>query len=269
MDTTASPPFIEDDERDAGERFVVDLDGYEGPLDVLLVLAREQKVDLARLSILELADQYLAFIIEVRRKHLDLAADYLVMAAWLAYLKSRLLLPAEPGVDEELPAEEAAAALAFRLRRLEAMRAATRRLQELPRLGDAVFGAGQPEGVEQKVNPVFQATLYDLLRAYGNYWRRRESGHLRIEAADLYSVDDALRRLRSIVGTTPGWFDLRHFLPNELKGTLLFRSAVSAHFVAALELARQGKIRLRQDGGMFSPLYVSQGNDQEEGASVV
>ena len=267
MDMAVSPPFAEDEERDAGERFVVDLDGYEGPLDVLLALARDQKVDLARLSILRLADQYLAFIAEARRKHLDLAADYLVMAAWLAYLKSRLLLPEEPQTEEELPAEEVAAALAFRLRRLEAMRDVTHKLQELPRLGHAVFRAGQPEGVEQAVNPVFQATLYDLLRAYGNYWRRRETGHLRIEAPDLYSVDDALQRLRSIVGKTPGWFDLRRFLPNELRGTLLFRSAVSAHFVAVLELARQGRIRLRQDGGAFSPLYISQGDDAEEGIS--
>lgn len=249
--------FIEDEEREEGTRFVVDLEGYEGPLDVLLTLAREQKVDLARLSILKLADQYLEFVALAREKHLELAADYLVMAAWLAYLKSRLLLPEEATPEDETPTEELAAVLAFRLRRLEAMREVSHRLQDRPRLGYDIFAAGMPEGVERAVRPVFQATLYDLLHAYGDHWRRREVGHLRIEAPDLYSVDEALQRLRTLVGKTPGWFDLYRFLPKNLKEPLRTRSAISAHFVAALELARQGKIRLRQDGGAFSPLYLS------------
>ncbi|WP_142850657.1 ScpA family protein [Telmatospirillum sp. J64-1] len=251
--------FVEDAHRlgeDRLERLVLDLDGFEGPIDLLLTLARDQKVDLSRLSILALADQYLAFVERVRRRNLELAADYLVMAAWLAYLKSRLLLP-EPEVSEEEPSgAEMAAALAFQLQRLEAMRKAGKELTERPQLGRDVFARGAPEGVEVVARPVFQASLYELLKAYADFQRRTAVKTLEIEAADLYSVDDALKRFEVMLGRMPDWATLSRFLPADLKPGLEYRSAVCAHFVAMLELAKQGRVELRQDNGTFGPIYL-------------
>jgi segregation and condensation protein A len=232
---------------------LVDLDGYEGPLDVLLALAREQKVDLARISILQLADQYLAFVAKMSREHLELAADYLVMAAWLAYLKSRLLLP-EPQPEDEPSGEEMAAALAFQLLRLEAMRKAGESLMNRPRLGRDVFPRGAPEGIAVVTNPVWEVSYYELLRAYAEIHRRTKATILHIEAPDLYSVDDAIFRLERMLGSMPRWATLMSFLPDNLSG-LLRRSAVSAHFVATLELCRQGKLELRQDH-TFGPIWL-------------
>ncbi|MTJ80393.1 MAG: segregation/condensation protein A [Telmatospirillum sp.] len=233
---------------------VVDLDGYEGPLDVLLELARDQKVDLAKISILELADQYLAFVERYLRDYLELAADYLVMAAWLAYLKSRLLLPAPPAPDEPT-GEEMAAALAFQLQRLEAMRRAGKTLMERPLLGRQVFGRGAPEGISRVALPIWDVGLYDLLKAYSDIKRRAVVTSLRIEAPDLYSVDDAIQRLQTLLGEIPSWSTLFSCLPPGLKG-LLGKSAIAAHFVASLELCRQGRIELRQDSGTFGPIWV-------------
>lgn len=232
---------------------VVDLDGYEGPLDVLLELARDQKVDLAKISILHLAEQYLAFIERAVREHLELAADYLVMAAWLAYLKSRLLLP-EPAPEDEPSGEEMAAALAFQLRRLEAMRQAGEKLMNRPRLGRDVFARGEPEAVSVVFRPVWEVGLYDLLKAYADIQRRQKVTTLHIEAPDLYSVDDAIQRLQTMLGRMPKWSTLMSFLPPGLGG-LLRRSAVSAHFVAILELCRQGKLDMRQDE-VFSDIWL-------------
>ncbi len=231
---------------------LLSLDGFEGPIDLLLVLAREQKVDLARISILQLADQYLAFIEAVRRHDLELAADYLVMAAWLAYLKSRLLLPEAPADDDEPGSEEMAAALAFQLRRLEAMQRAGAELLERPRRGRDVSARGAPEGVEVVTNPVFAVTLYDLLKAYADQRRRSDHRTLHIEASALFTVDEAVKRMERMLGRLPRWTSLTDLVPARLGG-LLRRSAVSAHFVAVLELARRGQVRLRQDGGA---LYV-------------
>jgi segregation and condensation protein A len=232
---------------------VVDLDGYEGPIDMLLTLAREQKVDLTRISILKLADQYLDYIAAARRLRLEIAADYLVMAAWLAYLKSRLLLPEPPAPDEPSGAE-LAAALSHQLQRLSAMQQAGARLIARPQLGRDVFARGAPEGLPKVMRAVYGATLFDLLSAYGAQRLRKERAVLHIEAPELYSMDDALARLERIVGRLPEWRSLMTFLPLGLRG-LIGRSALAATFAASLELARAGKLQLRQDSA-FGPIYL-------------
>jgi segregation and condensation protein A len=236
------------------DELVVDLDGYEGPLDVLLTLAREQKVDITKISILALADQYLVFIATARRLQLEVAADYLVMAAWLAYLKSRLLLPEPPG-PEEPTGDELAAMLTHQLRRLEAMRGVAARLMARPRLDRDVFGRGAPEGLPRRLVPRYESTLLELLRAYGELRQRKESAVLRIVPPELYSMDDALERLRRIVGRVPEWRSLISFLPAALGGGLIERSAIAATFAASLELARAGKLELRQDRS-FGPVFI-------------
>jgi len=233
---------------------VVDLAGYEGPIDMLLMLAREQKVDLTKISILQLADQYLAYIAAVRRLRLEIAADYLVMAAWLAYLKSRLLLP-EPAPPDEPSGAELAAALTHQLQRLEAMQQAGTRLMARPQLGRDVFQRGAPEGLPRTLRPIYEATLYDLLKAYGDQRQRKESAVLHIEAPELFSMDDALQRLGQLLGRVPEWRVLASFLPQGLRSGIVRRSAIAATFAASLELARAGKIQLRQDT-TFGPIYL-------------
>ena len=245
MEKPPPPPMAE---------LVVDLEGYEGPIDVLLTLAREQKVDITKISILRLADQYLAFIAAARRLSLEIAADYLVMAAWLAYLKSRLLLP-RPADAAEPSGEEMAAALAQQLRRLEAMQKAGQELFARDLLGRDVFGRGAPEGLPRVLVPVYEATLYDLLKAYGEERSRKEAGILHIEAPELYSMDDALQRLSHLLGRMPDWRTLESFLPRGLAVGLVQRSAVAATFAASLELVRSGKLQLRQDTA-FGPIYL-------------
>jgi segregation and condensation protein A len=245
--------------------FVVDLDGFEGPIDVLLTLAREQKVDLAQISILQLADQYLEFVARVRQISIELAADYLVMAAWLAYLKSRLLIP-DLGGDDEPSGEEMAAALAFHLQRLEAMQEAGARLMARARLGEEVFARGMPEVPEDDVQTVFEVTLYDLLKAYGAQQKRAGEGTLQIEAWGLYAVEDALERLRRLVGRTPDWENLMAFLPPGLNDAMLTRSAIASTFVASLEMVREGRLRIRQME-TFGPIYVRAAEDRRNGDS--
>jgi segregation and condensation protein A len=258
-----------DDFTDAAESestrgsFVVDLDGYEGPIDVLLTLAREHKLDLTKISILALADQYLEFVAKVRRSNLELAADYLVMAAWLAYLKSRLLLP-DLGEEDEPSGEQMAAALAFQLRRLEAMQDAGQKLMARSHLGREFFRRGAPETFRALINPVLEVTLYDLLRAYGNQKRRIEGGTLHIEAFEIFTVEDALHRLQSLLGSSPDWESLWHFLPEGVLEGLVQRSAIASTFTASLELAREGKIKLRQSGP-FGPIYLKAADTNARG----
>ena len=237
-----------------GESFVVDLDGFEGPIDVLLSLAREHKLDLTRISILALADQYLEFVTKVRRTNLELAADYLVMAAWLAYLKSRLLLP-DLGGEDEPTGEEMAAALAFQLQRLEAMQNAGQRLMARSRLRHNFFPRGAPETFRALVNPILEVTLYDLLKAYGDQKRRGPGGPLHIEPFDIYTVEDALKRLHKLLGSTPDWESLWKFLPEGALEGLVARSAIASTFAASLELAREGKVKLRQHDAV-GPIYL-------------
>jgi segregation and condensation protein A len=234
---------------------VLDLDGYEGPIDLLLALAREQKVDLARLSILALADQYLAFISEQRRLRLEIAADYLVMAAWLAYLKSRLLLPEPPAEDDGPSGEELASALAHRLRLLAAMQRAGTALMARPQLGRELFLRGAPEGIPRIDRPEYRLSLYELLAAYGEGHRRRHASVLTIEPAMFHSLDEALQRLARFVGQVPEWRELAAFLPEELRGGVYRRSALASTFAAMLELSRAGRIELRQDRA-FGPIYL-------------
>ena len=243
-----------DYDADGAERLLIDIDGFEGPIDVLLSLARDQKVDLTRISILALAEQYLEFIAQARQLRMELAADYLVMAAWLAYLKSRLLLPAPPG-DEEPSGAEMAAILAFQLQRLEAMRNAGTRLFERPLLDQAFFKRGETEPLKFENRASFEVTLYDVLRAYARQHARQEGSSLRIAPTELYSIEDALNRLKTLIGDLPDWTVLSSFLPSGLKDVLLVRSALASTFVATLELARNGRIEIQQSHP-YAPVYI-------------
>ncbi len=234
---------------------VLDLDGFEGPIDLLLKLAREQKVDLTKISILALAEQYLAFIMATPRLRLEIAADYLVMAAWLAFLKSRLLLPEPPEDDEGPSGEEMAAALTHRLRVLAAMQRAGAALMERPLLGRDVFARGAPEGIPRIDRPVYRLSLYELLSAYGDSHRRRHGEVLIVAPPALYSLDEALRRLGGLVGHVPEWRELAAFLPDECRGGIFRRSALAATFAAVLELARTGRVELRQESA-FGPIHL-------------
>lgn len=243
-----------------GETFCLNLEGYEGPIDVLLQLSRDQKVDLTNISILQLADQYLEFVRQARSLRLELAADYLVMAAWLAYLKSRLLLP-EPEGDDEPSGAEMAAALKFQLQRLQAMQNSAESLLSLPKLGSEVFARGMPEAIEIVQTSNYEATLYDLLKAYGRNKVRVEVSQLRILPGNLYSVSQAIGRLKRLLGETPGWRSLQGFLPPDLQDDLLRRSAVATTLTASLELCREGKLRIRQDG-TFGPIYLRSADEE-------
>ena len=256
---TGPGEFVED-ERGATaptdpEQLVLALDGFEGPIDLLLTLARDQKVDLTRISILQLADQFLEFVAAARRVRIELAADYLVMAAWLAYLKSRMLLPEPESPDEEPGGAEMAAALAFQLQRLEAMRGVAARLMARPRLGRDMFVRGTPEDLATEKTPVLQVSLYDLLKAYGEHRRRQDNSTLTIRPLDLYSLEEAQARLSSLLGSLPDWATLASFLPSRADGSLLGRSAVAATFAASLELVKEGRIELRQDGA-FGQIWI-------------
>jgi len=233
---------------------VLDLDGFEGPIDLLLTLARQQKVDLTRISILKLAEQYLSFITAAKQMRLEIAADYLVMAAWLAYLKSRLLLP-ETEEDEEATGPELAEALTFQLRRLDAMRDAGEKLLVMPRLGRDVFARGAPEGMEVVRTPVYEVSLYDMLKAYGDNRRRVTASHLTIEATQLFSLSEAIERLRGIIGNVGDWTALSAFLPENLTDGIVRRSAVASTFAASLELVKEGKANIRQSSA-FGPIFV-------------
>lgn len=240
------------------DAFVLAVDGFEGPIDLLLNLAREQKVDLLQISILALAEQYLVFVEKARAAQLELAADYLVMAAWLAYLKSRLLAPDAPGDEDEPNAEELAEALARRLRHLEAMQRVGGKLMARLRLGVDLFDRGAPEGVVAAARPVYDLGLLDLMRAYAAIRLDDRQLALHIDATELHSVEEALRRLSAMLDETPGWSALRRFLPTDAPPGLARRSALAATFAATLELAKAGRIELRQDQA-FGPIYLRRG----------
>jgi segregation and condensation protein A len=261
---TTETPFEDEGPVIAPEdRLVLDLDGFEGPIDLLLELSRQQKVDLTRISILELADQYLAFISRAHALRLEIAADYLVMAAWLAYLKSRLLLPrTEDDAGEEPSGEEMAAALAFQLRRLEGIRDVGARLMARPRLGVDVFARGAPEGITVISHKLYDVSLYELLTAYARQQRRAEGGVLRIDPVTLYTIDEAMDRLAEMLGRIPDWQTLGSFLPPELREGLGMRSAIASTLAASLELARTGQLELRQ-GTTFGPIYVRRARKPE------
>lgn len=241
-----------------GEQFVLNLDVFEGPLDVLLTLARDQKVDLRKISILALAEQYLVFIGELRKVRIEIAADYLVMAAWLAYLKSKLLVP-EPEKEGEPSGADMAARLALQLRRLEAMRNAADQLMRRNQVGLAMFLRGQPEGVRIIRKSVYNATLYELLKAYSEFRASKGSSEaltMKMARRRVVSVEEALARLRNMIGQIPDWAILQSFLPPELgDDPFTMRSALASTFNASLEMAKQGMIELKQVQS-FGPIYV-------------
>jgi segregation and condensation protein A len=242
-------------ERAEGEAdFRVDVDGYEGPLDLLLELARRQKVDLSRISVLALAEQYLEFIEAARRVRLELAADYLVMAAWLAYLKSRLLLPAPPKAEEPDP-RELAASLARRLKRLQAIRAAAERLTERPRLGRDLFLRGAPEGLDIVNAPLYRASLFDLLSAYAIQRQKQALSHVSFKTRQVWSLAEAREALERIVGMAVEWTTLDDYLIAWVATPAQARTVRASTFSASLEMVKEGLIDLRQDRA-FAPLWL-------------
>lgn len=232
----------------------VDVAGFEGPLDLLLHLARNQKVDMARISVLALAEQYIAFVERVRSMRLELAADYLVMAAWLAYLKSRLLIPRKAD-DEEPSGEEMAAILQFRLKRLEAMRDAASRLVNRNRLGREVFARGMPEPVLVEKKSAYSATLYDLLTAYAGQRQRRAITNVRIAQRGVWSLKQAREMLARMVGDFADWTALDQFLIRYLADPRERATALASSFAATLEMVREGALEIRQQEP-FAPLYM-------------
>ncbi len=290
--------FAEDPARRAvpdhpADMLLLNLDGFEGPIDVLLQLARDQKVDLAKISILQLTRQFLTFMERAKAMNLDLAAEYLVMAAWLAYLKSRLLLPRDDTAPDEPSAEAMADALAYQLKRLEAMQNAAHALQSLPQRGRDIFSRGYLDPDDQKISVHYTATLYDLLKAYGDIRARAVRGKkYELATFHLMSMDEALTRLTSMLGALPKsgphtvWTTLSALMPEEISvssrrrpgppsdeapagapnvsgdpgfrrddALLYTRSSLASLLTASLEMAKQGKIELRQDSA-FKPVYL-------------
>jgi segregation and condensation protein A len=240
---------------------LLSIDGFEGPIDVLLVMARDQKVDLTKISILQLARQYLDFIDRATELRLELAAEYLVMAAWLAYLKSRLLLPRDKDSNEP-DAQAMAEALQFQLRRLEAVQKAAKDLFALPQLGRDIFARGMPEKIQIETDTIYNATLYDLLRSYGDIARRKEkeTGFV-LPSFKVMSLEDAMDRMTKMLGDLPrlgpfsAWATLRSFVPNGIKDQLYARSSIASIMTASLELVKQGRLEIKQDGA-FRPIYM-------------
>jgi segregation and condensation protein A len=239
-----------DDAAEDGDALIVDIDGYEGPLHVLLALARTQKVDLLKLSILKLAEQYLTFVQQARRLRFSLAADYLVMAAWLAYLKSRLLLPKpEKKKDDELPAEEMAAALAFRLAKLDMMRKAGEALRERPQLGRDVFVRGDPEAIRVVPSTILDGDLYGLMKAYAEQKMAHAARHYRPRAPEAYSLEDARQRLRGMLHEMHSWRPISGVAPKPEAGLEHQPSRASylaSTLSASLELVKEGAMEARQ-----------------------
>lgn len=238
------------------ESLILDLEGFEGPLDLLLDLARQHKVDMAQISILALADQYIAYIERARAMRLELAADYLVMAAWLAYLKSRLLIPAPPSTEGEASPQDMAARLAFRLQRLQAMRERAAQIMERSQLGVDVFFRGAPEPLVIERQREYADTLMDLLKAYAD---RRSRKMVRqsytVKRQPVWSIKEAREALERLVGTMDDWGTFDRWLERYLATPELRRSVRASSFTASLELVREGVLELRQDE-VFKPIYV-------------
>ena len=246
---------------------VVDVEGYEGPLDLLLALARQQKVDLSKISILALADQYLQFIEAARRIRLELAADYLVMAAWLAFLKSRLLLP-EPPTPDGPSAEEMATALANRLRRLEAIREASNRLMNRPQLQRDIFPRGDPESIAEIRHSRYTATLFDLLTAYAAQRQQRVLANVHLAKRTVWSLSEARASLERLIGLAEDWSCLDEYLLSYVVEASQRATVFASSFAAALELVREGEIELNQKEA-FAPLYFRKRPANGEGTAPV
>ena len=254
--------FEDDNHASSEPKLQIDVEGFEGPLDLLLELSRRQKVDLAKISILALAEQYLEFIEEVRKLRIELAADYLVMAAWLAFLKSKLLLPKEDEDQDEMSGEEMAALLAFRLKRLEAMREAGTKLINRNRLGRDFFARGNPEPIVIDKKKQFSATLYDLLSAYASQRQRQSVSHVTIVKRQVWSLQDAREILTRLLGDLHEWTTLDEFLIPYIPTPELRNTARASSFAATLELVREGKLKMRQDEP-FAPIYLKKNGDDK------
>ena len=242
-------------ERVAAEALIIDVDGFEGPLDLLLTLSRTQKVDLRKISVLELAHQYLAFVEKAKALRLELAADYLVMAAWLAFLKSRLLLPPDPS-EEGPTGEELAAHLAFQLERLQAMRDSAARLMGRDQLGRDFFARGQIEVVERVKNVTYTATLLDLMQGYARLRTRDDFRPFVMNRDSVFTMEQALERMRDLIGYTGEWTDIVSYLPDGwANDSVKRRSATAATFAASLELVKEGQLEIRQSES-FAPIEL-------------
>jgi segregation and condensation protein A len=249
FETALSPDLASDE-----QALIVDVAGFEGPLDLLLILARQQKVDLSKISILALADQYLAFIEEARKIRLELAADYLVMAAWLAYLKSRLLIPVADG-DLGPSAEDMATALALRLRRLEAIRNAADQLTSRAQLGRDVFGRGAPEPIADIKRPEWTATLYDLLTAYAAQRQKSALARVRFPPRTVWSLAEARDALERLVGMSQDWGRLDEYLISYLVEPSMRATVMASSFATVLEMVREGALEMQQ-GNAFAPIFL-------------
>jgi segregation and condensation protein A len=249
FETALSPDLASDE-----QALIVDVEGFEGPLDLLLTLARQQKVDLSKISILALADKYLAFIEEARKIRLELAADYLVMAAWLAYLKSRLLIPVADG-DLGPSAEDMATALALRLRRLEAIRNAADQLTSRAQLGRDVFGRGAPEPIADIKRPEWTATLYDLLTAYAVQRQKSALSRVRFAPRNVWSLAEARDALERLVGASHDWGRLDEYLISYLVEPSMRATVLASSFASVLEMVREGALEVQQ-GDAFAPIFL-------------
>ncbi|MEL6681286.1 MAG: ScpA family protein [Pseudomonadota bacterium] len=250
-------------ERVAAEALIVDVGAYEGPLDLLLTLSRTQKVDLRQISILALAEQYLAFVEKAKQLRLELAADYLVMAAWLAFLKSRLLLPPDPA-EEGPTGEELAAHLAFQLERLQAMREAAAKLMARDQLGRDFFARGITEDVQRVRKVTYTATLLDLMQGYARIRTRDDFRPFVMDRQHVMTMEQALDRMRHLIGFAGDWTDISSYLPDGWDvDPQRVRSTTAATFAASLELAKEGKIEIRQ-GDTFAPIQIRKKAPKDE-----
>ena len=260
-----------EDAAESGHALIVDIDGYDGPLHLLLELARKQKVDMAQISVLELAEQYITFIREAEELRIEVAADYLVMASWLAFLKSKLLLPRAESTLATPEAEELAAHLAFRLQRLEAMRRAADALMRLPRIGHAVFVRGAPEGLRSRTTPLWEAELYDILKAYGESRSKSAIRKHTLPKPAVLSLQDARERLARALGainaTSGEWVSLMDLVPaaSEVGERVPQSSVTASSLLASLELAKDGEVELRQLKA-FAPIFLRKGDGGNGGA---
>ena len=222
------------------------LDGFEGPIDLLLSLARDHKIDLTKLSILKLAEQYLEFLDHAIKKNIDIAAEYLVMGAWLAFLKSKLLLP-DDKIENSYTAEEMSELLEFQIKRLEGIQKVSKLLFKKHQLGTHFFKRGDPQFFNNNNKVHYELSLYDLIKTYGKIVTKDNNKSITVAETKFYSVEDAINRLKSFVKTSNGWINLLEFIPKNIKDKLEIKSALASHFVASLELVKEGDISLRQD----------------------
>ena len=251
------------DELCADDRLLVELDGFEGPLDLLLALAREKKLDISQISIADLATQYIEYINDLKKHRLEIAADYLVMAAWLVFLKSKLILPSEEAEEESPSGDQLAAQLAFRLKRLEAMRAKGNELMARPQLGQEFFAVGASLGRNTVSKIEYKAELFDLLKAYSAQQQRQVVQGYKVKRRQVWSIKKARNRLSSLLGMSIEWAPINELIASFMGAEALMKTTVASTFGATLEMARDGVIEIKQSGP-FQPLYVKSAPHVEE-----